>query len=146
MLRYALSTGLGAFGHPGDVQMCVSALRFGLPTEFAQGLLNEVVVVPCRYMHWIFLLISNLLWVYQRVKNFYYTNNYLVIHVMSGAKGAVAVLNAQTAIALPCFENWVAVGLSGWVCSCWGRILGAHSQPCFEVVEWSSTLASPISI
>ena len=103
-------------------------------------------MVPCRYTRWIFLLISNLLRVYQRVKNFYYTNNYLVIHVMSGAKGAVAVLDAQTTIASPCFKNWVAVGLSGWVCGCWGRTLGARSRPCFEVVEWSSTLASPISI
>ena len=112
MLGYA-STGLGAFGHPGDVQMCVSALRFGLPTEFARGLLNEVVVVLRRYTRWIFLLISNLLRVYQRVKNFYYTKNYLVIHVMSDAKGAVAVLDAQTAIASPCFESWVAEGLGG---------------------------------
>ena len=51
------------------------------------------------------------------------------------------MLDAHTAIASPCVENWVAEGLSGWVCGCWGRILGAHSRPCFEVVEWSSTLA-----
>jgi len=43
-------------------------------------------------------VLSNLLRVYQRVKSFYYTKNYL-IHAMSGAKGALAVLDAQTAIA-----------------------------------------------
>jgi len=32
-IGYTLGTGLGAFGHPGDVQMCVSALRFGLPAH-----------------------------------------------------------------------------------------------------------------
>jgi len=32
---------------------------------------------------------------------------------MSGAKDAVAVLDAQTAIALPCFKSWVAEGLGG---------------------------------
>ena len=62
--------------------------------EFGRGLLNEVAVVLCRYTRWFFLLLSNLLQVYQRVKSFYYTKNYL-IHAMSGAKGAVAVLDTD---------------------------------------------------
>ena len=69
-------------------------------------------MVLCTYTRWFFLLFSYFLRVHQRVKSVYYTKNNLT-HAMSSAKGAVAVFDAQTAIASPSFENWVAEGLGG---------------------------------
>ena len=65
----------------------------------------------------------------------------MIFDTMPGAKRHCGCARRTHRDSFPCVENWVAEGLSGWVCSCWGRILGAHSRPCFEVVEWSSTLA-----
>ena len=79
--------------------------------EFARGLLNGVVVVPCRYTRWIFAPFGSLAGIREVTMCFYYTKKLLNTCGESGAKSAVAVLNAQTTIASPCFESWVAEGL-----------------------------------